>query len=81
MQIARDWNAKAPDGRGFVTRFQVRKAFLDQYQTEVVGGREHEEYWIPAEELETFNDNLIGPIEVIREFHAGEEVANKRAAS
>jgi hypothetical protein len=26
------------------------------------------EYWIPAGELEEFNQNILGPIEVIAEF-------------
>ncbi len=68
-QIARDWNSvHNDDKRGFVTRFEVRSDFLEGYQREVVGGREHEEYWIPAEDLEAFNAALAGPIEVIAEF-------------
>ena len=67
-QIARDWNTKTGDGFGFVTRFAVKKAFLDGFERKVVGGREHEEYWIPAEQLEAFNANIVGEIEVIREF-------------
>lgn len=68
-QIARDWNAKYnADKAGYVTKFAVRKEFLDKYETKIVGGRTHEEYWIPAEELEEFNRNIIGNIEVISEF-------------
>jgi hypothetical protein len=67
-QIARDWNTKTGDGLGFVTRFEVRKSFLDQFDRKVVGGAEHEEYWIPAERLDEFNANIVGKIEVIREF-------------
>jgi hypothetical protein len=75
IQIARDWNAR--DGkRGYVTRFAVRTAFLARYQIHQVGSVVHQEYWIPAEDLEEFNRNLIGPIEVIAEFtstgHAAE---------
>jgi hypothetical protein len=68
-QIARDWNAKHNrDKVGYVTRFRVRTDFLDGYEVRVVGGSEHEEYWIPAEELEEFNRNIIGEIEVIAEY-------------
>ena len=68
-QIARDWNAR--DGNsGYVTRFQVRSDFLDNYQVQRVGSSIHEEYWIPAEELEEFNRNIVGKIEVIAEFHS-----------
>jgi hypothetical protein len=68
-QIARDWNAKYnADKIGFVTKFNVRKAFLDKYEVKLVGGATHEEYWIPAEDLEEFNRNIIGKVEVIGEF-------------
>lgn len=36
-KIARDWNVKA-SGAGFVTRFEVRKAFLDRYPVQQAGG-------------------------------------------
>ena len=68
-QIARDWNVRHnEDGRGYVTRFDVSAAFLSAYDKQVVGGREHEEYWIPAERLEAFNAAIIGQIEVIAAF-------------
>ena len=69
-QIARDWKAKMnADNVGFVTKFNVGKAFLDKFERQVVGGSEHEEYWIPAEDLDKFNANIVGPIEVIAEYH------------
>jgi hypothetical protein len=52
----------------WLTRFRVRKSFLDRYEPRTVGGFAHQEYWIPAEELEEFNGNIIGRIEVIAEF-------------
>lgn len=68
-QIARDWNAKYNDPPiGYVTRFEVRKSHLDQYEVKVVGGSQHAEYWIPAEELEEFNRNIVGRIEIIAEY-------------
>jgi len=33
-----------------------------------VGGRQHTEFWIPAEELEEFNRHIAGHIEVIHRF-------------
>src|SRR3954467_5552914 len=69
IQIARDWNAKLnEDKAGFVTRFNVQKLFLDEYEKHVVGGKNHEEYWIPAERLDEFNSNIVGEIEVIAKF-------------
>ena len=69
VKIARDWNVPA-DGSGFVTRFEVRRDFLDRYEVQLAGGREHQEYWIPAEELEQFNQAIVGEIHVTREFRA-----------
>jgi hypothetical protein len=34
-----------------------------------VGGTLHLEYWIRAEKLEEFNQNIVGKIEVVSEFH------------
>lgn len=68
-QIARDWNAKRnPDKRGYVTRFQVRTDFLARYEVQTVGASHHQEYWIPAEQLDEFNQNIVGEIEVIAEY-------------
>jgi len=66
-KIARDWNVKA-SGSGYVTRFKVLRAFLDRYPVQEAGGRAHQEYWIPAEELDDFNAAIVGKIEVIAEF-------------
>jgi hypothetical protein len=71
VRIARDWNTKHGEGgRGFVTRFDVRAAFLERYEVRTVGGSVHQEYWIPADELPEFNRNIVGPIEVVAEFSA-----------
>ena len=68
-QIARDWNAEFNDDKiGYITKFAVRKEFLDNYETKIVGGATHEEYLIPAEDLEEFNRNIVGKIQVIAEF-------------
>ncbi len=69
-QIARDWNVSA-SGAGYVTRFNVRKAFLAKYAEQQVGTSVHRELWIPAEELAELNRNIVGLIEVIAEYKAG----------
>lgn len=66
-QIAVEWNIGA-SGVGYVTRFQVRQSFMDRYARQKVGGDIHIEWWIPAEELEELNDNIVGLIEVIGEY-------------
>ena len=67
VKIARDWNVPA-SGSGFVTRFAVDKAFFDRYSVQEAGGREHLEYWIPAEELDAFNAAIVGVIEITQRF-------------
>ncbi len=67
IQIARDWNVKA-DGAGFVTRFEVARSLLEKYSVQQAGGRQHLEYWIPAEDLPAFNSAIVGRIAVIAEF-------------
>jgi hypothetical protein len=70
-KIARDWNVRA-SGSGYVTRFAVRRSFLDRYHVQNAGGERFQEYWIPAEKLGDFNDNIVGKIEITAEFHAPE---------
>lgn len=67
VQIARDWNVRA-SGAGYVTRFQVKADFVAKYEVQQVGSSVHKELWVPAEELAEFNENIVGEIEVIREF-------------
>ena len=69
VQIARDWNCKYNDDhKGYVTRFAVDAEYADTFQRRVVGGSEHEELWVPAEQLSNFNAEIIGMIEVIHSF-------------
>ena len=68
-QIAHDWNVKE-SGSGYVTRFHVNAEFARRYQVQTVGASLHQELWVPAEELGEFNRNIVGPIELIGEFHA-----------
>ncbi|WP_047455044.1 hypothetical protein [Rhizobium rhizogenes] len=67
-QIARDWNTKVGSQRGYVTRFDVNAAYASRFERKIVGGREHEELWVPAEELDEFNRNIIGAIVVTQSF-------------
>jgi hypothetical protein len=78
IQIARGWNTKVGDKIGFVTRFAVEDAFLAQYKREVVGGREHEEYWIPAEDLDAFNRAIVGKIEIVGRFTEADRISHEQ---
>jgi hypothetical protein len=75
-QIARDWNVKE-SGTGFVTRLQVRSEFISKYPVRQVGASTHKEYWIPADELAEFNNNIVGQIEVIAEFGKSEDESGR----
>ena len=78
-QIARDWNTTRGDKIGYVTRFEVLKAYLDNFQRQIVGSRIHEEYWIPAEDLTTFNESIVGLIELVSTFTEQDRLAHEWA--
>lgn len=66
-KIAREWNVPR-GGVGYVTRFDVRRAYLDQFPVRQAGSREVLEYWIPAEELGAFNENITGVIREVARY-------------
>ena len=66
-EIASKWNA-VDSGAGYVTRFLVRREFMKRYETHQVGAAYHTEWWIPADDLEELNNNIVGTIEVIAAF-------------
>ena len=76
QQIARDWNTRSGARAGFVTRFEVDEAYVARFARQVVGGREHEELWVPAEELAAFNAHLVAPVVVTGAFF-GEPYAGR----
>ena len=71
-EIAERWNVKS-SGVGYVTKFEVRKEFAERYEIQIVGARHHAEWWIPAEEVDELNENIVGDIEVIAEYRFGRE--------
>lgn len=69
VQIAQDWNTRHnADKKGYVTRFALPADYLARFDRKIVGGAIHEELWVPAEELDAFNAQIIGRIEVIHRF-------------
>lgn len=69
-EIAFKWNVPQ-SGSGFVTKFHVKTEFMANYEIHQVGSSSHQEWWIPAEDLESLNDNIVGSIEVIGEYPEG----------
>jgi hypothetical protein len=47
-----------------VTRFVVEDRFAARYPVQLAGGRDLQELWVPADELEEFNRQIDGPIMV-----------------
>ncbi len=75
-KIARDWNSvrPAPDNVGYVTRFEINEETAARYPPQEAGGQRHRELWVPAEELDAFNDGIIGVIEVVAVHRDGKRV-------
>ncbi|MCS3799670.1 ADP-ribosylation/crystallin J1 [Niastella sp. OAS944] len=67
IQISRDWNVPAY-GAGYVTKFAVNSDYLSKFEIQNVGGEIHDELWVPAEEMDEFNSNIVGLIEITKEF-------------
>lgn len=70
-RIARDWNTKDDTNGnvGYVLRFDVDTDYLSQFDVQQVGDDECLEYWIPAEDLDTFNEHIVGEIDVVSQWH------------
>jgi hypothetical protein len=66
-QIAERWNVR-DSGAGYVTAFEVDADYVARFEVHQVGGCEHLELWVPAEELATFNEHIVGAIRVVRTY-------------
>jgi hypothetical protein len=69
-EIASKWNTADKNSGfvGYVLKFEVDDEYIQKFSVQQAGALYHLEYWIPAEELDEFNGNIIGYIEVIRKF-------------
>ena len=54
------WNTE-----GFIVKFELDADYANKWEIHCVGDKECLELWIPAEELEEFNQNIIGKIELM----------------
>lgn len=72
QQIARDWNStSAPNYIGFVLCFDIEANYAAKFPVQKVGGQQHLELWVPAEDLEEFNRHIVGTIR-ITDIYRGE---------
>jgi len=69
-QIASEWNTKDEFSGycGIVTGFELNEEHYSKYGVQNVGGDVHNELWIPAEDLELFNQNIVGSIGILKVF-------------
>jgi len=71
-QITKEWNLPSYKN-GFVTEFELSSDYLSKFKVEKVGLDHFTELWVPAEELEEFNAQIIGAIKVIEAYHSHPE--------
>lgn len=70
IQIARDWNAPSEQSgfAGYVTEFEISPEYVMQFPVQTVGTSQHQELWVPAEQLDEFNSQIEGTIRVTDAF-------------
>lgn len=69
-EIAERWNMRDPesDGVGFVTSFEVPEDYFNTFPVQTVGLEYHQELWVPAEQLDEFNNRILGGIRIEKAF-------------
>jgi tetratricopeptide (TPR) repeat protein len=67
-QTASGWNAQNGQFAGYVTQFKVEDQYISQFEKHTVGESQHQELWIPAEEMEEFNQHIMGHIKVLEAY-------------
>lgn len=60
------WNVNAY-GNGYIVEFHIDDDYISEFDIHNVGNRNDNEYWIPSDELNEFNKNIIGKIKLIYE--------------
>jgi len=65
--INRQWNVPSY-GTSYTLIFEVKDEYLKQYKVEKAGLDYHLEFWIPSEDLDNFNDNIVGEIAILETF-------------
>jgi tetratricopeptide (TPR) repeat protein len=67
-QTASDWNVKSGQFAGYVTQFKVEDPYISEFEKHMAGNSEHQELWIPAEEMDEFNRHILGHIKVVEAY-------------
>jgi len=66
-EITEQWNIR-DSGVGYVFKFLVEKSFVEGYNVEKVGGKDHTEWWIPSEKMDDLNKAIVGKIKMIGRY-------------
>ncbi len=75
-RIASEWNTSSISFAGFVTKFEVDDNYAKRFDVQVVGDRTHQELWVPADELEEFNQHIVGVITIEAAYY-GEQFSGQ----
>lgn len=69
--IASEWNLNddVNGNVGYVTQFDIPIEYFETFKVQNVGAKNHNELWVPAEELELFNSKIMNDIKVIKAFY------------
>lgn len=54
---------------GAALRFSVSADYLDAFEVQTVGAVQHQELWIPADNLSAFNQQIQGLIQIAAVFY------------
>lgn len=55
------WNIDAY-GEAYITEFFINDNYFNKFEIQNVGSEIHDEIWVPAEQLDEFNKNIVGKI-------------------
>ena len=71
-EIAGRWNTKDANSgyKGYVLEFEIDDDYITAFPVQTAGAAYHQEFWIPAEELENFNTHIKPPIRVVKTFES-----------
>ena len=69
--IANEWNTNddANGNVGYVTQFEIPLEYFEKFTVHNVGSKNHNELWVPAEELDLLNSKIVGQIKIIKAFY------------
>ena len=73
-QIAKEWNTNDEFSGyvGYVLSFEINDKYFTTFEIQNVGASIHNELWVPAEELENFNKEIINKITIEKTYYGSQ---------